>query len=148
LSGRVGFILGSVGCVLLVRSTEKSGPAAHLFADDLIENAPDPFPGQPDSGPDAMVWLLDKLRTAMPDLAVQVDDVITDGEKVVTPLTWTGTQTGALLGADPTGTSVSFQGIDIISCALPMARLPSTGSRSMSLRPLRTWVSCRREMTR
>jgi predicted ester cyclase len=53
------------------------------------------------------------LRTALPDLQVSIEDTIAVGDRVVTRVTWQGTQLGPLLGADPTGKRMRFTGIDI-----------------------------------
>jgi predicted ester cyclase len=53
------------------------------------------------------------LRTALPDLQVSIEDTIAVGDRVVTRVTWQGTQLGPLLGADPTGKRMRFMGIDI-----------------------------------
>jgi predicted ester cyclase len=42
------------------------------------------------------------------------DDVIAAEDKVVARMTWKGTQKGPLFGADPTGKSLRFAGIDIV----------------------------------
>lgn len=54
------------------------------------------------------------FRAAIPDLSVSIDDVITAGDKVVTRMTWQGTQKGPLFGADPTGAKLRFTRIDIV----------------------------------
>ena len=79
----------------------------------FIDHIPQPVPGQPTQGPDAMHWFGKTARTAIPDLEVSVEDVVASGDKVVTRVTWRGTQQGPLLGADPTGKGLCFTGIDI-----------------------------------
>jgi steroid delta-isomerase-like uncharacterized protein len=52
------------------------------------------------------------LRAAMPDLYLQLDDVLATGEgKAAARVTLTGTQTGDFLGAAPTGRKVTFAAI-------------------------------------
>ncbi len=88
-----------------------------LFSPTFVDHVPHPIPGQPEGGIRAVTYLVDMLRSAMPDLSVRVDDVIAAGDKVVTRVTWQGTQTGELLGAEATGKNVAFQGIDIVRLA-------------------------------
>ena len=47
------------------------------------------------------------------DSHLVIEDVIAEGDKVVTRLTITGTQTGTLQGIPPTGKKFSMRGIDI-----------------------------------
>jgi steroid delta-isomerase-like uncharacterized protein len=56
-------------------------------------------------------------RSAFSDLKIKVDDMIADGDKVVTRWTATGTHNGELMGIPPTGSRVSISGISIDRCA-------------------------------
>ena len=51
--------------------------------------------------------------TAFPDLHFTVEDIIAEGDKVVTRLTCLGTQQGAFMGIPPTGKQVRVKAIDI-----------------------------------
>jgi steroid delta-isomerase-like uncharacterized protein len=51
--------------------------------------------------------------TAFPDLNLKVEDMIAEGDKVVTTYTTCGTQRGALAGLPPTGKKVAVSGIVI-----------------------------------
>ena len=53
------------------------------------------------------------FAAAVPDAQFVVEDVIAEGDKVVTRLTVSGTQTGELQGIPPTGKKFSMKGIDI-----------------------------------
>jgi steroid delta-isomerase-like uncharacterized protein len=57
------------------------------------------------------------FRNAFPDLKIKVDDMIADGDKVVTRWTATGTHNGELMGIPPTGSAVKVTGISIDRCA-------------------------------
>lgn len=52
-----------------------------------------------------------EVRTAFPDFSLSVEDVIAEGEKVMTRYTWRGTQQGTFLGIPPTGKQVTVTGI-------------------------------------
>lgn len=70
---------------------------------------PDMPPGA--SGTKAFVTM---FRSAFPDLHITLDDVIVDGEKVVTRWNATGTHQGTFFGIAPTGKHIKFSGIDIL----------------------------------
>src|SRR4051794_4450369 len=46
--------------------------------------------------------------TAFPDLRGTLEDMIAEGDKVASRLTWRGTHQGDLMGIPPTGTQVTF----------------------------------------
>lgn len=54
-----------------------------------------------------------RVRSAFPDLDVTAEDLVAEGDKVVTRYTITGTHDGPLMGIDPTGNKVEFEGISI-----------------------------------
>jgi predicted ester cyclase len=54
---------------------------------------------------------------AFSDAHITLDDVIVQGDKVVTRWTGRGTHDGNLMGIPPTGTSVEFTGIRIFRVA-------------------------------
>jgi steroid delta-isomerase-like uncharacterized protein len=53
------------------------------------------------------------FRTAFPDLRATVDDVIAEGDRVVTRWTSRGTHQGELMGIPASGKRVTFSGITI-----------------------------------
>ncbi len=53
------------------------------------------------------------VHAAVPDFRWEIDDVIAEGDKVVTRTTWGGTQTGAFMGIPVTGKHVQVTGIEI-----------------------------------
>lgn len=88
-----------------------------VVSNDFVDHIPNPLPGQPTRGAEAITWFVRTARKAIPDLKVSIEDVIAAGDKVVTRVTWEGTQEGPLLGADPTGKRMRFMGIDIVRVA-------------------------------
>jgi steroid delta-isomerase-like uncharacterized protein len=72
-------------------------------ADDFVNH--NPVPGQV-PGRDGLKAAVEVLRTAFPDLSVQEDDVIADGDKVVLRDTIQGTHRGPFAGVPPTGRPV------------------------------------------
>ena len=79
-------------------------------------------PGTPGSAPDTQG--IDELRTAfrrfhtaLPDLHVVLDEVIAEGDLVVTRWTATGTHSAELAGVPATGRPVRWSGTDVYRIA-------------------------------
>jgi steroid delta-isomerase-like uncharacterized protein len=85
-----------------------------LLADDFIEHeeAPGLAPTK-----DGVKSFFRMQLAAFPDLRMAVEDVVADGNKVVTRVRYTGTQTGEFMGMPATGKSVDVQLIDIFRFA-------------------------------
>lgn len=84
---------------------------ADLVAEDFVEH--ETLPGAPE-GRDAVTWFVTAFRSAVPDLRVEVDDLIVGGDKLVARSTWSGTQEGALFGIPATGRRFAMNVIDIV----------------------------------
>jgi predicted ester cyclase len=54
------------------------------------------------------------FRSAFPDLHVEIEDVVAEGDTVATRVTMTATHRGAFLGVAPTGRRVRYEGMDIL----------------------------------
>ncbi|PZG21212.1 ester cyclase [Nonomuraea aridisoli] len=81
---------------------------------DLIFHAPVPTGA---AGAQALKHVWATLLRAFPDIHVTVDDVISEGDKVVCRNTVTGTHQGEYLGLPPTGRSVTYNEIFILRFA-------------------------------
>ena len=82
-----------------------------LNADDFINlSAPPGVPSDREGGK----MFLGAFLNAFPDCHVTVDDMIAEGDRVVTKKTFTGTHTAELNGIPPTGKRVSIQYVDIL----------------------------------
>ena len=68
-------------------------------------------PGQELRGSEELKGLFAAYRTAFPDLHIDIDDLVTAGDRVVIAFTLTGTQAGALMGIDATGKKVTTNGM-------------------------------------
>ncbi len=68
-------------------------------------------------GPEAEKQLMMTYFTAFPDLRFSVDDIVAEGDMVVTRLTVHGTHQGELLGIPPTGKQVAISAIEIFRIA-------------------------------
>ena len=76
-----------------------------LVTDDFLDHQA--IPGLP-PGREGFKMLNAMFRSAMPDVWVTVDDIITDGDKVAARWTSTGTHQGDLFGIPPTGNAVKI----------------------------------------
>jgi steroid delta-isomerase-like uncharacterized protein len=64
-------------------------------------------------GPDGVKLDLRELRTAFPDLRIELEDVIAAGDRVARRFVLRGTHAGPFLGFPPTGRVVSMGGMGI-----------------------------------
>lgn len=90
--------------------------ADRYFSDDYVWNPGDGLSPPRDREGHKQDYV--RLRTAMPNLKLSIDDMLADGDKVVTRFTITGTQTGDFLLADgqnvyPTHNALVWTGITI-----------------------------------
>jgi predicted ester cyclase len=69
-------------------------------------------PGMP-GGIEGSKQFIGMYLAAFPDLHFTVEDMIAEGDRVVSRLTTRGTHKGALMGIPPTGKQVTITGIDI-----------------------------------
>ncbi|HLM06279.1 MAG TPA: ester cyclase [Blastococcus sp.] len=70
-------------------------------------------PGAP-TGPEAGKLAFRAMRAAFPDLHVRIDDMLAEGDRVVTRQTFSGTHHGEWSGVPATGRRVSWAVIDIV----------------------------------
>jgi predicted ester cyclase len=63
-------------------------------------------------GPDEIKGAVVGLRTAFPDLRFEIDDLVSDGDRVVLRWTATGTHEGRFADVAPTGRRVAWIGCD------------------------------------
>ena len=80
------------------------------FAANVVVHAPG---GQEAHGLEEGKRLIIKLWRAFPDHHETVDDMVAEGDKVVTRVRWTGTHQGEFQGIAPTGKQVTLKAITI-----------------------------------
>ena len=81
------------------------------MADDAVGHDP-AFP-EDTHGPDAVREIIETYRGAFPDLEFTIEEMVSDGDLVVTRWSSKGTNSGELQGAPATGQTVSVTGISI-----------------------------------
>ncbi len=84
--------------------------ADQLVVADFVEL--DPLPGQ-QPGREGLKEVIAQMRAAFPDIHWVLDEMVTEGEKVVSRFTWSGTHRGTFLGIPATGRSISVKGVVI-----------------------------------
>lgn len=69
------------------------------------------------TGAQVLKEVFGRLHRAFPDLHITVEDVIEEGDKVVSRNTVTGTHHGEYMGIPPTGKSITYNEIFIVRIA-------------------------------
>jgi steroid delta-isomerase-like uncharacterized protein len=85
-----------------------TGAFPSIFADDYIQNS-----GRSPSGLAAQIANAQRLREALPDLHLVIEDRIVGGDKLVARCTYSGTHRGTFRGFAPTGKRLTIRTIDI-----------------------------------
>jgi steroid delta-isomerase-like uncharacterized protein len=86
--------------------------AAEMMAADYRHHDPG-LPPELQGSREAYINHFPMYTAAFPDMRIAVDDVVADGDKVVTRWTLTGTHNGNLWGVPPTGKRVDCSAITI-----------------------------------
>lgn len=81
-----------------------------IVAADVLDH--DPAPDQ-SPGPEGYKIFFGVLRRAFPDLKINVEHVVADGDTVAIAYTIAGTHRGDFLGHAPTGKPISARGVQI-----------------------------------
>ena len=82
-----------------------------LVASDVTDH--DPAPGQ-GPGLEGVKDYFSSLHAAFPDVHMDVEEMIAEGDKVVARVSVGGTHQGEFMGIAPTGNRVTITGIDIL----------------------------------
>ncbi len=82
-----------------------------LISSDSIDH--DPSPGQ-GTGPEGYIKFFTMMRTAFPDLKIEVEQLVADGDKVAFAYMITGTHEGVFMEeVEPTGKTIKARGMQI-----------------------------------
>jgi len=85
-----------------------------VLAPDYVDH--DAPPGTP-SGPVGVKQIITLFRAAFPDLRLEIDEQIAEGDKVSSHVTMRGTHRGPLFGIAPTGRAVAVTGLTMVRVA-------------------------------
>ncbi len=91
-------------------NTGDTAIADDIYSPDYLRHADD----TPGRGPEPIKRLVAMFRAAFGDLHYEVQDVISEGDRVVVRWHATATHTGEFLGIPPTGKSGGLDGCDIL----------------------------------
>ncbi len=81
-----------------------------LFTTNFVRHGPTATEGEV-RGLEGFKGVVSMYRTAFPDLRVPIEDLIAEGDRVVSRWTARGTHQGELMGIAPTGNQASVSGI-------------------------------------
>jgi steroid delta-isomerase-like uncharacterized protein len=85
--------------------------ADELVAADFVGH--DPALPEPSMGPEGLKQQAEGYRTAFPDMRLQIDDIIAEGDRVATRWTARGTHEGELFGIPASGKQATVTGMTI-----------------------------------
>jgi steroid delta-isomerase-like uncharacterized protein len=87
------------------------------LADEVIAADYDPHPAPTDMpfgrGPEGQKQLIAFYRSAFPDVRMEIEDMVAEGDRVVVRWKGTGTHTGELMGVPPSGKPAVVTGMFI-----------------------------------
>ena len=86
--------------------------ADDLLAPDYVDH--DPAMPEDIHGPEGFKQYVGAYRSAFPDLHLEIEEQIAEGDLVATRWTGTGTDDGELAGIPPTGKRVTLPGMEIV----------------------------------
>ncbi len=89
------------------------GVLDELLTQDFVNHVPSNAPG---NGKAELGMADGLLFAAFPDLRLTIEDMITDGDKIVVRYSALGTHQGSFYGAAPTGKTLTSSGIDVFRC--------------------------------
>ncbi|MGI4727775.1 MAG: ester cyclase [Janthinobacterium lividum] len=81
-----------------------------LISSDSVDH--DPSPGQ-GTGPEGYIKFFTMMRTAFPDLKIEVETLLAEEDKVAFAYTITGTHKGTFMTVEPTGKTIKARGMQI-----------------------------------
>jgi len=82
-----------------------------IIAPDFVQH--DPAMSEDLRGPEEFKGYISMYRSAFPDIHIEVEDQLAEGDRVATRWTSTGTHEGELMGIASTGNRVTVAGMDI-----------------------------------
>jgi len=87
---------------------------SELFAPEYVFHSP---LGMQAKGPEGFKQIIAMMRTAFPDMRTTVDDMVAEGDRVVSRFTMRGTFKGEMMGMKPTGKQFEIKAVVIVRWA-------------------------------
>jgi steroid delta-isomerase-like uncharacterized protein len=87
--------------------------ADEIVSADCAHQVHDPMTPQLGKGPEALKKLVDVYMSAFPDAQCTVEEIISEGDRVMVRWSASGTHTGKLLQIGPTRKKIKVAGVDI-----------------------------------
>jgi steroid delta-isomerase-like uncharacterized protein len=88
--------------------------ADEICTDDAVFHNNDPLTPDFGQGPQALKQLVTMYRAAFPDAHITIEDIVSEGNRVVIRWTGRGTHKGNFGRIAPTGKAVTVTGIDLV----------------------------------
>lgn len=85
-----------------------------LLADGFVDHEGPPGVDAPMRGREDARAMVETLRNAIPDLAIDIEQMVAEDDLVTARTTWRGTHKGDLYGIEGSGDEVEFTAIDIV----------------------------------
>lgn len=82
-----------------------------VLADDIVD--PNPALPMEVTSPAEFKEAVQLIHSAFPDFESPIEDIVAEGNRVVTRTLESGTHRGPFAGIEPTGTAVEIQGINV-----------------------------------
>jgi len=98
-------------------NTGDVGPIAEVYADDFVAHFPPTSELPERRGLDGVRQGISRIRSAFPDWHEEVEDLVEEGDRVVSRYTSRGTHRGAFWGVSPTGRRITVAEISIFRVA-------------------------------
>jgi steroid delta-isomerase-like uncharacterized protein len=95
----------------LLSAGDLDGFAELISDDDFVEHEQTPGLEPTKAG---VLHFFAMLRVGFPDLRMEPEQILVDGDRAATYFRATGTQTGEFMGMPPTGKSIDVHGVDIV----------------------------------
>jgi steroid delta-isomerase-like uncharacterized protein len=89
-----------------------AGIFSELLDEDVIVHVG--LSAEPIRGREGVAALMARVRAAFPDLRIQVDELIAEGDRLVALVTNSGTNTGPMMGRPATGNRVTWTVVHIV----------------------------------
>lgn len=85
-----------------------------MVAEDFLDHEAPPGQEPPVRGRQVVRTVVEGMHEAFPDLEVELEETIAEGDLVTTRTTWRGTHEGSFFGIEPSNETVEVDAIDVV----------------------------------